>query len=102
FAVFRRVRGMDQVAANFDAEVAADGSWRRLSWVGGANCRTHRRDHILACDDQHNHWAGNDILNQTLEEGFTFVNRIVTIRQRLIDPHELETGQLQAALLDPG
>src|SRR5262249_17263423 len=102
FAVLRRVGGMDEIAADLDGEIAANGARGCLAGISCANSVAHRSNDIFAVNDHHHDWTRNNILDQAIEEGLALVNRIMTMRQRIVDPHELEAGQLQAALLEPG
>lgn len=59
---------MDDVAADLDAEISADGSWERVSWVGGTEHLAAGLDGVQTLPDHGDDWAGAHVLHQSLEE----------------------------------
>lgn len=57
------VGAVDDVAADLDAEISADGSWERVSWVGGTEHLAAGLDGVQTLPDHGDDWAGAHVLH---------------------------------------
>ena len=65
---FNSVGTVDNVSANIDAVVTADGTWLRIEWLGGSEHFATSENGIVTLPDHCANWAGVHVLDETWEE----------------------------------
>ena len=62
------VGAVDDVAADIDAEVATDGAWVGVEWLGGTEHLAAGEDGVVTLPDHGADGAGGSVVDETLEE----------------------------------
>ena len=94
---------MDDVLANGQSEIAADGTRGGLGdWVGAASQLTPCLDGALALNNTSDKRCGGDELDEVIEEWLILVLLVVLFRGLTVSNAQVELSQLQALTLDAG
>lgn len=97
------VGAVDDIFANGQREVAADGAWGCLGhWVGAAGELTPCFDGAWALDDASNQWCGGDEGNQLAEEWLVGVLSVVLLSGFLVGDAQVHSNELEALAFDAG
>lgn len=98
-----RVRGVDDVAADRDAEVTTDGTGSSVLGVGGTHKATALTDDVLALPDHGNDGGtAGDVGDETGVEGPLGKVDVVLLGELLGGDETLDGDELVAALLEAG
>ena len=62
------VRSMDDVSANINAEIATDGAWFGVRWLGGTEHLASGSDGVVTFPDHGDDWARGGVVHESCEE----------------------------------
>lgn len=98
----RAVRAVDEIAANLEAEVGADGAGGGFGGAGGAHDLAGGGDGVGAFEHAGDDGAGGDVFHEAVEEGLAFVLAVVLAGHVAIHFEEAEADHAEAAALEAG
>jgi hypothetical protein len=94
---------MDKVFGEECAEIAADGSWGRLGWVGSAHHGANNFPCVFGTFNGHgNDWTARHELNEFSVEAFTDMLFVVALKDGLIKGTKFHTHKAKTLVFESG
>src|SRR5438132_14087457 len=93
---------MDEIAADIQGQVAADGAWCGVERIGRADAVAHHLYGAGAFDTRDNDGCAGDVLEQSGVEALALMFGVVPRRQVLRDQDEFEPDNLQSTRFETG
>lgn len=94
---FEAIGSVDQIAPNFDGEIAPNSAGSGVGRVGRADGIADGFDGFLAFKNGDDDGGTGDVADQSLEEGFADVFGVVGLGQFVRDLHQFHANDFQAA-----
>lgn len=89
-STLHRVTPMDHVPANVNCKVPTDGSRLGCCWVCGSNDLSPSDHNILPFPDHCNNRSGDNVINETTEEGLGRQVLVVLLSERALNSDQLQ------------
>ena len=96
----RVAAAVGEVVLNCEGEVATDGTWGRVEWVGGTHHGPDRFDCIFTLDGDGNDWSAGEVVDDAVKERSLFMLGIVLFDGCARSVEELESDNFEVSSLD--
>src|SRR6266849_1873214 len=93
---------MDEIAADVQRQVAADGAWRSVERIGRADAVAHHLHRAGPFDTRDDDRRAGDVLEQAVVEALALVFGVVAGRELLRNLDEFEPDDLQPTRFETG